>query len=317
MDMNDTNVPLLPPRFSSIFGKLPTYDGKTPIIEFLKEINKRAKVEEWPETHAVNILKFQLRGVAEQHVEELLDRKPNLTYDEIISALKQRFSYKISSCDAYVGLTSIIQGNKSINEYSGAIMEAGQELGTVVSHMKDLKKREELMFAVFMDGLNSKLKQMLATSQCSSLEEGIDIARRCEKIIQQVETDVAPKQKNLRALAYVNQVSPLRPRYTYSNPIVCWECGVTGHTRKLCPRYQEPLSHGARYNWYPAQASNMYQNPPTRPQFSYPPPARSFFRPQMTYYPPHTHFNERQVQWEQSSRNQGLENENSTRYSKN
>ena len=168
----------------AIVGKLPKFNGKSPINQFLKIINKRARLESWDEDKQANIIRYQCTDVAES----FLDAKPELTecsLPELCTALRTRFKIKLSQPEAYAKLMKVEQNHLSINDYVGSIETMAADFADIIPALRDINSRDELLIAVFNNGAHTTIKEMLAARDFETWHELIQAATKCETVIKE------------------------------------------------------------------------------------------------------------------------------------
>ena len=168
----------------AIVGKLPRFNGKTPINSFLKLIQKRAHLEGWNEDKQASIIRYLCADVAEA----FLDSKPELetsTLDELVLALRTRFKIKLSQPEAFAKLMKVEQNHLSINEYVGSIETMAADFADIIPALRDINSRDELLISVFNNGAHTTIKEMLAARDFATWNDLIQAATKCETVIKE------------------------------------------------------------------------------------------------------------------------------------
>ena len=231
----------------AVLGKIGKFDGKTPVTKFLNSFEKRAAIEKWSSDDKVNLLKLLFTGAAEVYVDSL----PNLNelnYSQLKDALKTRFSRQISKAEAYAKLMGVRQNKSSIEDYIAEIESLALDFSDIVPDLCDIQKRDELLVSVFINGVDSHLKRIIAVSEFKSFSDISQAAKRLEATFEpRRQVNVVEDKIKPVATTHTPQPSynsyPMRP--PMRSPITCWECGVVGHFQRNCP--QVDRSYNPRY----------------------------------------------------------------------
>ena len=226
--------PVSPPKTtieSSILGKLPRFNGKTSVKQFIKSIDKRGKLEKWDDDEKASVLKYLCTGFAETYIDSHPDID-DLDYDDLCENLVNRFTPKLKTSDAYSKLLSIKQNRRSVEEYAEDIETVAANVADVILDLADSDRRNELLISVFMSGLDPHLKRLLTASNIDDFNEMLQTAKRCEETF----TD------NRRSINHLDSQNSDKRKAGTRPPIQCWNCGKYGHLKRDCrsPSYNAP-----------------------------------------------------------------------------
>ena len=240
----------------AVLGKLPKYDGRTSITKFLKQIDKRGKLENWNDDRKALIIRYLCTDIAEAFI----DSRPELedsTFPELCEALKNRFKLKISKPAAYSQLMGIKQGSDQINDYAGKIESTAAELSEIIPELGIADSREQLLISVFLSGISKSLKTMLISKEYDDFAELVRTAKRCEETLNESQTVNTAFE---RSSTYHASGSNTRQQYgnnaarfqSQSNQLTrsnirgqsqagvdrsqCYNCGSGDHYARYCPR---------------------------------------------------------------------------------
>ena len=222
-------------------GKLPKYNGEGSVRKFIREINKRSKIEKWNDTQKVEILKYLCTGGAESY----LTTNPeldNYDYDELCKALLDRFEKTVNKTEAYTNLLTIKQNRKSVAEYASKIETQAAEYMGVIEELEDAEKRGELLASIFITGLDPYIKKALAATEFAQFEEVVGAAKRYERMVGETTRGIAA----LNIKDDEVHPAPVKAR------MQCWHCGGE-HRRVECPQLNWNMRgryNGGRGNQY-------------------------------------------------------------------
>ena len=260
----------------AVLGKLPKYDGRSDIQQFIKLVNKRSLVEGWTDEQKAIVIKYLCSDLAEA----FLDANPELNalgYPQLCESLTARFALKISKPEAYAQLLGVKQNRRTVAEYAGAIESTAAALNSVIGELKVAATREELLTSVFMNGADQSLKKALVTSD---FEKFGDIVRAASKL----ETTL---NESKRTVAFVQETgdNPVSnpSGIAHNTGVVCWRCNKLGHISRFCR--SPPLNSNV------PGARQHFPQYPHRPQYN-PNPIHSY-KPQYNNYPPYQSNNPR------------------------
>lgn len=242
-------------------GKLPRFDGRTSIRQFLNQINKRAKLEQWDDERKAELIRYLCTDLAES----FLDSNPELeecSLEVLCERLNARFQPKIKKPEAYTELFSIRQGRDSVAEYAGKIETVSATLSDALNELKNPETREELLVSVFMTGLEPNCKRILLANEYKTFSDCVRAAKRVEKsnnesrIIGNISEQTVnqnnenhnrtPRNYNQSGMGYNN---PNRPR------VKCWNCGEEGHIMRFC---NKPPNEQMRNGYFKNNYNNGY-----------------------------------------------------------
>ena len=252
---------------SSVLGKLPRFDGKSNVKQFIKSVNKRGILEKWSDEEKASVIAYLCTGFAETFI----DSQPNIDetdYDDICELLIGRFTPKLSTPDAYSMLLQIKQHKRSVNSFAEEIETTAANVADVIDDLKEVDKRNELLVSVFMAGLDPHLKRLLTASEFDDFTELIRAAKRCEETFQDsrryvnvVENDHSSNSRNPH---YQNNMQ--EQQHNPRRPIMCWYCGKPGHIQRDCrKRLSEAPNKFMNYTdnttpFNPRQTAPFYPN---------------------------------------------------------
>lgn len=231
---SNNNVP-----FSiSGLGKLPKFNGRGNIKQFIKNIDKRAKLEHWNEDYKSSIIKYLCVDIAEAY----LDSYPDIddqNYDEVCDILKARFEPKLTKPEAYSELMSIRQNRDNINDYAGRIESAATGLADIITELSDPNERDALLISIFRAGLDSGIQKTLIANEYNDFNNIVKAAKRCESVIYKNQRNI--NHLNSQETQYVSQnyqnrrSNQINNRQNFnSTNAQCWQCGLSGHINRNC-----------------------------------------------------------------------------------
>lgn len=210
----------------SVLGRLPKFDGRGSVRQFLKNIQKRAQLEGWSETQKATVTKYLCTDLAEAYLDahEEIDALP---YKELSEKLLERFEPKISKPEAYAELLGIRQVKRSIAEFAGEIEAKAGALSNVISELKEAQTREELLTSVFLNGVDAYIKRALITTDFHKFNEIVRAASRYESTLSESKRMVGAIENPDRQVIQTGLRFP-------NNETVCFNCGKRGHIRREC-----------------------------------------------------------------------------------
>ena len=224
---------------SAVLGKLPNFDGKSNVRQFLRAIIKRGKLEKWSDEEQANVTKYLCTGFAETFI----DSQPDIddrSFRELSQILMDRFTSKLSTSEAYAQLLKIKQNHRSIDEYAVEIETKAADVVDVIDDLARTDSRNELLVSVFLSGLDPHLKRLLAATDFVEFTEIVQAAKGCAETY----TDTRPargvntvEQQPPNRLPHTSDYHP-QNRFKPNSQIVCWYCGQYGHIQRYC-RYQQ------------------------------------------------------------------------------
>lgn len=246
----------------SVLGKLPRFNGKTSIVQFLKTISKRSKLEKWKDDDQASIIRY----LCTDNAEAFLDANPELSdcsLKDLTEGLLDRFKPKISKAEAFSELMSLKQNRDSIDDYAGRLESKAASMSDVLTELSDPDERDELLMSVFIAGLNPHLQRILTASEHSEFSDLVRAAKRCEKTFPEYRRHVnaidsrdfpdknKPWNKSSssdrnRLWSKPNFADRPKPDSTRSN-VQCYGCGEWGHIRRFCNRYSTDSHYNNSY----------------------------------------------------------------------
>lgn len=161
---------------------IPKFDGKGSIKKFLKTIDKRGRIERWTRRDKCRIIRCLCTDAAES----FLDVNPqlaNASYDLLCQKLIGRFDFKLSKAEAYDVLMSVKQRDSSIEDFAFRIEKTASEHDDVITELKDINHRDEILISAFLAGVNLDIKRSLVVVEHSKFETLIHTAKRLERAI--------------------------------------------------------------------------------------------------------------------------------------
>lgn len=266
---------------SSVLGKLPRFDGKSNVKQFIKSITKRAALEKWNGDEQASVIRYLCTGFAETFI----DSQPDLDlcdFKEICQLLLNRFTPKVSTSEAYAQLLSIKQHRRSVNSFAEEIETKAADVADCIEDLKKTSSRNELLVSVFISGVDPHLKRLLTATEFDDFADLVQAAKRCEDTFQdnrrnvntvetaeetpyhQPRTHFRPRMP-LRSRMPFQSRMPFKPRAPFQPSVQryqrmprklidCWFCGEEGHIQHECPRkYYQYNFKGA-----PSQANQNY-----------------------------------------------------------
>ena len=243
----------LPRSSSSKPISLPdTYDGKTPLEDWLTNLELCSQINGWSKEQKTRFLAVRLRGSALQVYTDLSDKKKN-DFSELVNALKERFSPKgqVELHRAQLRARSRKRGESLpelaseirrlvVKAYPNVSSEVREEIGRdqfiesldlpevrmQVRRAKPKSLGEALSLALEEEAFlhlecNKELPKKLVASATQQTDSGL------ERKVHQLEQSVA----ELKSLISSNS----RQSRWSKGPLVCWKCQQPGHRRSECP----------------------------------------------------------------------------------
>lgn len=259
-------------------GKLPKYDGRGNVRQFLKTIEKRSKLEKWDDDYKATIVRYLCVDLAEAYLDACPESE-ELSYGELIKTLKERFDTKLSKPEAYSELMSITQRNDTIANYAGNIENAAANLSGVIDELRDVDERDALLISVFRNGLCPSIQKALIANEYDEFLDIVQAAKRCEKIFDKGNRNVHNINKfsdsnngqsqyshQDNSTNYNHNNNQYRPNYRtnqrHPSSIQCWNCGKRGHISRHCRsrRYNEPQNYDQYRPEYDQNYHYQYEN---------------------------------------------------------
>ena len=226
-------------NFSSIVGKLKSYNGKTNFRSFLNQFNTRAKLENWDDVNKVNILKCLCIETAQIYI-NTHPEIDELNFDELVSFLRKRFQVNISKQEAYSSFTNLRQGQLNVRDYINKIDEISENVLEILTEFETLESKDQFLISIFINGLNIEIKKMIGIQEFASYNTCMQAALKAEKLL--------PNRNYVHNVSN-NETSEIKsrfnqnPRYNNRNRynerninIRCYHCNELGHKKPNCPR---------------------------------------------------------------------------------
>lgn len=164
----------------SVLRKLPKFNERSSVKQFLKSVGKRSKLEKWSNDQKAMIVRYLCTDLTESY-RYSNSKLEDCTYAELCSKLILRFWPKISKHEAYSELLSIKHSRQNISDYAGQIKSSTADLSDVITELQDQDARDELLMA----GLNQSIKIItLVANEYDEYDDYAEIvraAKRCEK----------------------------------------------------------------------------------------------------------------------------------------
>ena len=214
-------------------GKLPKFNGKGNLKSFLREIEKRSKIEGWDDDQKAEILKFSCVGNAEAYL-AAHPETDELNYTDLCNKLTERFGSRTSKTEAYATLLGTKQNRQSVEEYAGRIETLAAEYVDIIEELADYDTRSELLTSVFITGLDNYLKKALVTVDNDSFEDAVKMAKKCENVL------IEPRRNMTGAVNVEDRDFQGHRNVT----IECWSCGGN-HYQRNCPGHNSNRGRGS------------------------------------------------------------------------
>lgn len=234
-------------RISPMLGRLPKFNGRQSIEPFLRCIAKRATLEQWSGNQTADVIRYLCTDVADSFISIRSELKV-CSLETLKSELRNRFKTNLSKIEARIALVAIKQGSKTVPEYLADIEITVAQLADTLPELANPETRDDPLIAVFMAGLNPKIKCLMSTKEFQTFFECVESADRCEKSLSQqpgsvnfipsTSLDSTKQQFGRNALkcwkchshGHIQRHCPVRA----NTPMTCWQCGKTGHPMRLC-----------------------------------------------------------------------------------
>ena len=222
---------------------LPTYDGTTPVEDFITVVEGTSTLANWSENQMVAIALLKLRSQAKQFIDSeptLRDTKSWVTLkDSLRSQFKKQYVQGLAiknfiecrqrageSCRQFLTRLKLL-GNRTITLTEDILHDA---------HVK--RKLEEDVTTQFLLGLVMPIKQRVLSSDPKSLEEALTTAVReetIENLIHPTSNKECRMIKNTRE--FKNYVDERKAAFPSRNKnLKCTRCEKVGHTAEYCWR---------------------------------------------------------------------------------
>ena len=263
-----TSYNINPTSFGSVLGRVNRFSGKENIKRFMREFETRANAEAWSDNQKAAILKCACTGAAASFLED----RPETEYDDIVNALVERFHHKITKHEAYSRLSNVKQGNLSVSDYAHSVEETATALWEVADEYGEVASRDSVLISVFINGLNSDLRNMLVLLDFNRFTECISMATRAEQAckntgknrssVQTVESHGNGSNSGQYHRSLPNKFSEKSSKQSRQKQksearrpeeVICYRCRNKGHFAKGCP-----------YNW-----ESVRQSLPKEGQFQF------------------------------------------------
>ncbi|KAL7642339.1 UNVERIFIED_CONTAM: hypothetical protein RMT77_006900 [Armadillidium vulgare] len=248
-------------NFSSIVGRLKSFDGKSNFKSFINQFNVRARLESWDEDSKVNILRCLCVDTAQTY----LNTNPEieeLKYDELVAFLAKRFQTVITKQESYSRYTSVRQNNLDVRSYADKIDEISEEVMEFLTEFDNVESRDQFLISIFINGLNIEIKKLVGIQEYTSYNACIQAALKAEKLLPNKRpiNNVNEQERNSYPCRFRNSshnshnnryhAGQYRNNYGYINYVDCFHCGEIGHRKISCPYLNR------RNNPFPNQSKN-------------------------------------------------------------
>ena len=214
MDSENTVI-----NFSSILGKLKTFDGKTSFKTFINNFNLRANLENWDDDTKIKILKCLCTNNALIYL-NTNPRVNELNFNELVTFLESRFTPVINKHEAYSKFTNCKQLNTSVTDYVNKIEEIIESVIDILSEFQDEDNKNQFLISSFINGLNYEIKKLIGVQKFDTYEECINAAHRAEKLIPH---------------------RPINVHNVNKREIICYFCNKSGHYKSECHKYLQSI----------------------------------------------------------------------------
>lgn len=248
-------------NFSSIVGRLKSFDGKSNFKSFINQFNVRARLESWDEDSKVNILRCLCVDTAQTY----LNTNPEieeLKYDELVAFLAKRFQTVITKQESYSRYTSVRQNNLDVRSYADKIDEISEEVMEFLTEFDNVESRDQFLISIFINGLNIEIKKLVGIQEYTSYNACIQAALKAEKLLPNKRpiNNVNEQERNSYPYRFRNSshnshnnryhAGQYRNDYGSINYVDCFHCGEIGHKKISCPYLHR------RNNPFPNQSKN-------------------------------------------------------------
>lgn len=173
------------------------FDGKRSVRKFLKNIDKRGRIERWTKKDKARIVICLCSGTAEAFL-DINPQLANARYEILCRELINRFDTQFSLAEAYAELMSVKQKGDSVENFAYRIEMLASEFDYVIPELKDKSCRNELLVSAFMEGVNPILKSSLVLIEYFEFNVLVRTAKRLEKTYNSQRINVGTMDYNER-----------------------------------------------------------------------------------------------------------------------
>ena len=216
-----------------------TFDGTSPLREFLTQFSLIANANRWSESEKAVVLASCLRGKARSLLDSCSASEGSLSFVELKSQLELRFGESELAQNFYTQFTNRKQSPGEDYATLGADLERlSRKAYSECTHEVRDKIACSQFIAALSDGF---VKRTLQVEGITSLRVAIERAKTLKFINQ----SCFPEKFNGNFRAERKEVSGLKEKEKKNfkgsfkegerKNKECWQCGATGHFRAECP----------------------------------------------------------------------------------
>ena len=160
---------------------IPNFDGSFPVQDFIQEVEDAAKLGSWPDIISIKVAKSKLSGsiaVLARNRHEISHAKTFKEFaDNLISALhtERPISVRLEEL-----MTCVQKPGESVDAYASRIRQKSSGLTEWDATDETKKLKNTTVAAMFVKGLQPKIRQLVLPSNPSDFETAITLARSHE-----------------------------------------------------------------------------------------------------------------------------------------
>ena len=160
---------------------IPNFDGSFPVQDFIQEVEEAAKLGSWPDIICIKVAKSKLSGSIADFVRNRHDISHAKTFkqfsENLISALHTERPLSVRLQEL---MTCVQKPGESVDAYASRIRQKSSGLTEWDATDETKKLKNTTVTAMFVKGLQPKIRQLILPSNPSDFETAITLARSHE-----------------------------------------------------------------------------------------------------------------------------------------